>query len=82
MPITKLQCCNILLSQISIQKIFSFSSPNSIKQMFSKFRHSQKQLLKTKKCSESNAGKLASGDRFSSQKHTKKDFSTPTHLKF
>ena len=44
--------------------------------MISKFRHSQKWLLKTINCSASNAGKLASENNFSAQKHIEKDFST------
>ena len=44
--------------------------------MISKFRLSQKWLLKTIISSASNAGKLASENNFSSQKHIEKDFST------
>ena len=55
---------------------------NSIKQTMSKFRHSQKRLLKTINCSASNAGKLASENNFSPQKHMEKDLSTPTQLIF
>ena len=68
----------------SVEKLFFrklaskdfFVPPNSIKQMISKFKHSQKWLLKTKNWSASNAGKLASENKFASQKQLEKDVST------